>query len=362
MQEERRLTAPVVAGLKGAGVFDMALPPALGGPGLDPLQQFEVVESLSIADASVGWCAMIGADSGYYPCFFDDAVAEELYPTRNLVTAGKIAPGGRADRVEDGWRVTGRWDFGSGSTHADRFVGGVFLHDEDGEHLVDDLGLPQWRAAFLPVDEVTVHDTWRTVGMRATASNDYEVVDVFVAEHHLFDPLGPMTWDDPICRLPWWYLCKVGGVLTALARRSIDEAVAAATDKMLMPEFVLLIDRPGTLETVARAEANARSARSFLLDTMHDVWQQCVADGDLSREVTAPMRLAMVHASQVAVDVTRSMFDLLTTSAIRADSIHARLMADAAVANTHVATSHRSWVPLGARLAGRQPTGPTVFI
>ncbi|MBT8240451.1 MAG: hypothetical protein KJN63_04425, partial [Acidimicrobiia bacterium] len=68
------------------------------------------------------------------------------------------------------------------------------------------------------------------------------------------------------------------------------------------------------------------------------------------------------RSSSVAVEVARSMSDLLTTTAIAADSIFARLVADATVANTHVVTSHRNWAPLGARLARRPIAGPTVFI
>jgi len=74
------------------------------------------------------------------------------------------------------------------------------------------------------------------------------------------------------------------------------------------------------------------------------------------------VRLAIVNAATVAADVTRSMFDLMTTTAIKTDSVFALLVADAAVAKTHVVHSHRNWAPLGARLSGRPINGPTVFI
>ena len=362
MQAARRLSPGIVDGMRAAGVFDMALPQSLGGPGLTPFEQFEVLEALTYSDASVGWCAMIGADSGYLPGFLDDETFRGLYPIRNLVTAGKVAPSGKAVRTRNGWRVTGRWDFGSGSTHAERFTGGVFLCDESGEVIADAKGRPTVRVAHLPREQVTVHDTWNTIGMRATASNDYEVTDAEVPEQWVYDAFGPMRRDDVLYRMPWWFLVKHSGVLTALARRAIDEAVAAASTKMLFPERVLLIDRPGTFEAIAQAEAAARSARAFLVAEIDRVWDACCNDGDLSRDATAALRLAMVHASQVAVDVTRAMFDLLTTTSIRADSVFAQLVADAAVANTHVATNHRSWAPLGARLTGRPGGGATVFI
>lgn len=362
MQAERQLTSTVVDGMRAAGVFGMALPRSLGGPGLSPFEQFEVIEALTYADGSVGWCAMIGADPGYLPGFHDDATVAELYPTRNLVGAGKVQPMGKAVRRCEGWRVTGRWDFGSGSSHADCFIGGVFLCDESGERLEDERGQPVVRVAHLPRDQVVIRDTWNTIGMRATASNDYEVTDAVIPDNWIFDVRAPMQRDDPLYRMPAWLIVKHSGNLTALARRAIDEAVTAAETKMVLPQRQLLIDHPGTLETIARAEAAAHSARAFLTTEIDRLWDACLNDGDLSMKSIAPLRLAMVNASTVAVEVTRSMFDLLTTTSIAADSVFAQLVGDAAVANTHVALSHRSWAPLGARLTGRPVTGPTIFI
>jgi alkylation response protein AidB-like acyl-CoA dehydrogenase len=36
------------------------MPREWGGPELDPMSQLGILEAFSIADASVGWCAMIG--------------------------------------------------------------------------------------------------------------------------------------------------------------------------------------------------------------------------------------------------------------------------------------------------------------
>ena len=362
MQTNRTLSPVVVDAIRDAGVFAMALPRSLGGPELSPLEQFHIIETLSYADASVGWCAMIGCDSGYFPGFHDDATVAELYPTPNLVSAGKVQPSGRAVRSADGWRITGRWDFGSGSAHADRFIGGVLLHDESGELLTDKYGRPFARVAHLPPDQVEVHDTWNAIGLRATGSHDFEITDALVPDRWLFDPFAPMQRDDPLYRLPSWFLIKHAGILTGLARRAVDEAVEACRAKLLMPDGILLIDRPATLETIARAEASTRSARAFLIEEISRVWDNCIDNGDLSNESIAPLRLALVNASSIAVEVTRSMFDLLTTTSIAADSVFAQLTNDAAVANTHVVTSHRNWAPLGARLANRPIAGPTVFI
>jgi indole-3-acetate monooxygenase len=62
--QRRQLPADLVATLKAAGVFRMAMPRAWGGPEMTPREQCEVDEVLGAADASVAWCVKIGSDGG----------------------------------------------------------------------------------------------------------------------------------------------------------------------------------------------------------------------------------------------------------------------------------------------------------
>src|SRR6266436_4220902 len=83
----RRLPLHLVREMQRAGVFRMAMPRAWGGPELDFLTQMRVIEALSIADASAGWCAMIGMDAGYLTAYIDQTVALEMYADVDAVTA-----------------------------------------------------------------------------------------------------------------------------------------------------------------------------------------------------------------------------------------------------------------------------------
>jgi alkylation response protein AidB-like acyl-CoA dehydrogenase len=122
VEAARRLTEPVVDALRSTGVFRMAMPATWGGPELDICRQIEIIETLSRADASAGWCAQIGADSGYYSAYIDDAAARSLYPDLDAVTAGWLTPAGTLEVCDGGYRLSGRWSFGSGVTHVDVIV------------------------------------------------------------------------------------------------------------------------------------------------------------------------------------------------------------------------------------------------
>src|SRR5689334_7016837 len=114
IEEGRRIPNAIVQGMKNAGVFGMAMPRIWGGPELDPLTQFRVLEALAMADGSVGWCAMINCDGGYITAFLDDAVGRGMYPDLQAATVGAATPTGHALRVSGGYRVSGRFPFASG--------------------------------------------------------------------------------------------------------------------------------------------------------------------------------------------------------------------------------------------------------
>jgi alkylation response protein AidB-like acyl-CoA dehydrogenase len=55
----RRVPPALAEALAAAGLLQMHLPHSMGGPELPPLTAFRVIEELSKADGSVGWCTMI---------------------------------------------------------------------------------------------------------------------------------------------------------------------------------------------------------------------------------------------------------------------------------------------------------------
>src|SRR5204863_3294410 len=110
------LHAEVVEMLRRTGVFRMGFSRNWSGGELNSMEQTEVVEALSYGGTGAGWCAMIGSDSGLYAQFLDEPVAKEMFTSLDMATAGLLFPTGRAELVPGGYRLTGRWQFGSGIT------------------------------------------------------------------------------------------------------------------------------------------------------------------------------------------------------------------------------------------------------
>jgi indole-3-acetate monooxygenase len=131
VETERRLPGQLVKELQDGGMFDLWLPRSFGGPELTPTEFARVIEVLAQADGSVGWCASVAAAFTRFSGFLDEAVARRIFLEDRAIVAGALAPTGKAVVVSDGYRVTGRWSFGSGIMHSSWTAGGAIVFEGD---------------------------------------------------------------------------------------------------------------------------------------------------------------------------------------------------------------------------------------
>lgn len=75
MDQNRRLPASLVSAMDEAGLFRTYMPSALGGPELDPITAFRIVEELAAADGSVGWCCFIAGSLSLFTGWLETPVA-----------------------------------------------------------------------------------------------------------------------------------------------------------------------------------------------------------------------------------------------------------------------------------------------
>jgi alkylation response protein AidB-like acyl-CoA dehydrogenase len=270
-----------VDALKAAKIFRMAMPHAWGGLQLDPLAQFEVLEALTMADASTGWCAYIGSGSGgFLTTFLDQNVAREMYRDVDTITGGAVRPAGRATVVPGGYRVSGRWPFGSGCHHCTWLTSGCVLYDGDSPRLTAQ-GLPDIRICFLPADHCDILDTWTTTGLRGSASHDYAASDLFVPEEHTFSLVhSPIQRAEPLYAFRTLFLFGHAAIPLGIARSAIEALIALAAQKAVPsgPGAAAkgLRDEAYLQSAVARAEALVGAARAYVVDVLHDLWTTLV--------------------------------------------------------------------------------------
>ena len=355
-EADRRLPPETVEAMRAAHVFRMPMPAAWGGPELPIVDMLLVLEELAYADGSAGWCAMIGCDSGFYAAKLEDAVAREVFDDLDLVTAGQTSPAGHAVPEGDGWRITGRWAFGSGCTHADRIVGGAFLLDADGNRLAEPDGMPSWRTFVLPIDEVTLHETWDPTGLAGTGSHDYSVDGCGCPTS---TPCGP--WIRP-CGMARSTRSPGRSSSRALRSRSGWPAGRSTSSPPSRPASWCSLSSPSsatsTTSTTAWRAAGAliASSKALIHDVVGAAWDEIERTGELQQEGRADLRLAMVHCTTACRTAVGHVVDTATTAAIKRGSPIDRAHRDIVTASQHLVVNDRVYGMVGRVLMGK-PAG-----
>jgi indole-3-acetate monooxygenase len=360
IEQERCLPPQLVRQLKQAGVFRMTMPRTWGGTELEPLTQLKVLEEISYADGSVGWCATIGCDTGYFSAYMDQAAARKMFDV-DMVTGGNLArTGGTARRVTGGYRVTGRWPFASGCGHADWMIASCLLYN-DNEQVIDAGGIPATRVCFLAPDQCQIIDTWHTLGLRGTGSHDFTVTDAFVPESHSFSyqslkPLRP----EPLYGFPAFIGSKFGAVPLGVARAALEATIELARGLYARPciqgdKFIPrhpLIEESHMQAGIAQAEAMIGSARSYLYDQTSQVWHQLVSGRRPSPEDTGRHTIAYINAYRTCREAVDQLYCLAGAAAVFATSPLDRLLRD-----MHTMAQHMLAGPVSFEIAGRMLLG-----
>jgi len=351
IETARSLDADTVELLRQSGVFRMNMPTSWGGPELSSPEQVQILEEISRGDVSAGWCAMIGSDSGLYSGYLDDGVARDMYPHLDMVQAGWVYPIGRADEVEDGYKVTGNWLFCSGSTHADIVAAGCTVY-RNGEPALDPNGQPEWRIVLAPKEFWKFKDTWHTTGLKGTASNDYSTAaDYLLIPHkHTFSFSTPRR-EGTLWRKPDALLRKMAGVPLGLARQAIDEAHSVLLEKRHRLSGVSYKQAATVQAGIAEAEMILGRARSYVYRSLDTQWQRLQDQVPLTAQERADVWLSRLNAFLAARDVTRLLYDL-----IGADSIYThktaldRCLRDAQTMCQHLVGQSKGLVDVGGLL------------
>jgi indole-3-acetate monooxygenase len=348
----RAIPATVVDVLRDARVFHLLAPRAVGGAEADPLTFLRVVEEVSYADGSAGWCTMIGGCYAIFGGILAPEGAREIFGDPATISAGNFRPDkGVAEVMDGGYRVSGRWELASGSSHASWYIAGAMLV-QDGAPVAGPDGRPTMREFFFPAAEARVVDTWESTGLRGTASHDYEVQDLFVPEHRTLWFQEPPSERGPLYRMPpvAMFSTFIAAVQLGIARHAIDAFVELATAKIPTMSQIVLADRVTAQATLGRAIALVTSARGYLENALQNLWNRVEAGHAPTLGDRGGLWLASAHAGHTAHAAIDTLYTAAGATAVYATSPLDRCLRDARTALQHVCTQEVHF-ELAGRLA-----------
>lgn len=360
IEEERQLPKELIDRLRQSGLMHLLVPRSRGGAEEHPVTAAQVVEELSYADGSTGWCAMLAHQASSFGAAIPEEHAIEIWGNGNIV-AGSARPIGKAIATNDpepGYIISGRWPFASGSSHADWFGAECVVYDGD-EPRKDAAGNDVIRMCHVPRSAVTIHDTWFTTGLRGTASNDFSVEGAFVPE-------GKTTPTVDMVPVHPWKLYRAvplafmnhGSHSLGIGRAAIDEAKAVAATKTGWGTDKPLREHPRMQLLIAEAVATVESSRAFLYQSANTLWEAPEEEIGTRTLERGRVRLATNHAATASLRAVDLLYSALGTTSIFTKSPLERQFRDVHTANAHVMIGALSNEAAGRVELGLDPAFP----
>ena len=356
----RNLPDPLVDAMSASGLFRLWLPASLGGEALAPVALLRTIEDLARHDGSAGWCAAIAAGYARLAGAMNPDAARAVFGTGRGIVAGSLNPTGKAIAAPGGYRVSGRWTYGSFIAHADWVLGNCIAEDKDGPRKAADGG-PDFHLCLVPRDSVEIFDVWHTGGLRGTGSNDYAIHDLFVPDRFVipFPAFHPRPCEsDPLYAvpLPSTFVCCIAATMLGMARAAIDALDEIAASKTAAGAGPVLRDRPMAQADRARAEALLGAARAWLFHELDAMWTSVLREQPVTVDQRALVRLAAVQAGQSAIQAVDLAYQLAGGVALRQGGRLDRCFRDIHAAGQHVVMSPQAYLePIGRALFGLPP-------
>jgi indole-3-acetate monooxygenase len=340
-EANRRISGSSLQALREAGLLRLFVPKSLGGIEADPLTVARSVEEVARHNAAAGWTMMVANVSAWWCGRMSDKGVEKLFAGGpDTLVAGAFHPPMKATPVKGGYRIQGRSPLAS-NVHEARWVFvTAFVMKGDEINMIN--GIPEIRAVLMDSEHVTIHDTWHTLGMRATDSNDIEANDVFVPEH-LSYALSPefqanSYFEGTLYKFPALgasIACLIAPVALAVAQNAIQELKLLAGKKVPFGSMVSMREKGSVQRKVGMAEAMVQAGRAYLYNTIAECWKKIQAGKVLSLEEKATVLLAATHTNQTCLQAVDLMYSAAGSSALYTKNKLSRHFANAQVIRQH---------------------------
>lgn len=360
----KRLPQDIIDRMAEAHCWTMASPEelGLGGGEVDYPYQWRIMEELGRGSPTAGWCVLTSLAAATLSNKMTLDGARRLWKSPSTEIAGTPGTGGKALRVEGGYRlVSGNWAWATNSGHATNFMGGFQVVDHIDEELISFpprpglrvTKLPEIRIAYFERSDVTIgSDSWHTLGLRGTHSGTFSVTDVFVPEEMTVPMMGPNigTTKGPV---------GIGGhaaVMVGAARWALEylHVLAGSKDPVTVGGTSgSLRTRPIVQAKIAEIEIRFRAARAQFFDIIHDCWARWLDDpSSITRSDHLLSQMANVYTARICKQTVDEIFEICGTSGLFDGEDLQYIVRDMMTMQAHMSVQTKNYESYGKALTG----------
>jgi len=352
-REERKVPQENIDALQEAGFF-LALQPAnWGGLELDPQAFFRMQMAIAEACMSTAWAGGIVAVHAFQIALMDCRAQQDVWGEDiHTRISSSYAPMGKVEEAEGGFRFSGRWGWSSGCDHCTWALLGGILPDGS------------YRTFLVPRSDYQIIDTWQSMGLQGTGSNDILVEDVFVPDYRTHKQTDGFAGTNPgvserspaLYHMPWAQLfIRVVSTPAIGAARDALSLYRDLVTRKASGDITKLAGDTGTQTRIAEA-TNEIDEMSAVLFRNFDNMMSKLREGE---NVSLDERILYRYQASLVIEKSMAVVDKLFSSAggssvFQGSEIQQRFL-DIHTARAHVANNPTSFARnLGAVVLGAE--------
>jgi len=364
-EQLRRLHEDAVAAMRAAGLNRLLAPKHYGGFELPLRAQILSCAATARGDAAAAWIQMVCGAHTFVLGSFPHACQDEVFGSSpDVLIAGTLASQGTVERVPGGWRLNGRWQFCSGVDHSPwLLIGARQLHsDQDPDRIRN-------AHVVVPASEITIDDTWYTLGLEGTGSKDIVAKDVFVPAHRAMPTGALFTGQSEHARSPLYRLpvlaslaSMLAGGVVGMAQRGFDAYVDLTKVRRDIYAGGSKSANTGIQRRTAEAGVELATAR-LLLERICEQFDDAMAADrpPLDVPVRAQIRWQAAYVVEIARRALERVFNAAGAHAVYDSSELQRAHRDVNTASHHAIVDFDGVAEISGRvLLGLDPGTPLV--
>lgn len=164
--------------MQEAGFFKVLQPKRWGGYEMDPRVFAEIQMHLAAGCMSTAWAyGVVAVHNWQLPLFPDQAQQDVWGDDPTTLIGSTYMPTGKAEKVDGGYKFSGRWGFSTFCDHVDWILLGGLLPALDNPEALEHTTF------IVPKSDYKIVRNWDVLGLRGTGSHDIVIEECFVPEH-----------------------------------------------------------------------------------------------------------------------------------------------------------------------------------
>lgn len=278
-EQKTELTAALLNIIYKKKWFKLFIPKQQGGLALSLPDALKLEEQLSYIDGSLGWTVTLCSGANFFAGFMDQKKTGKLFHAKNICMGGSGAATGIATQTKDGYTVTGRWKYATGAPHLTHFTANCVI-EKEGKTVLQEDGSPLIRSFYFKRSEVKVHNEWKAMGLKATASHSYSVNKLHVkTERSFLIDAAHATLKHPVYTYPFMPFAETTLAVNTLGmtHHLLDEAMIVIKQKKLNSLQVQLAD-----EALQTARKEISTMRNAFYNIVEQSWNELITQKSIS--------------------------------------------------------------------------------